>query len=99
MILKLRRSPDTEMLCFGSKDRVFLTMMKGILSLEDKLSMHLPLFLIGVLVRQLLLLVRFNNQFNNQFISHHWMLECRNWMKKKKILSSQHLHRRRKGKP
>ena len=61
MILKLKRFPDTGMLSSRSKNRVFLTIIKEILSLEDKPLMHLPPFLRGVLVRQSLLLARFNN--------------------------------------
>ena len=90
MILKLRRSLDTEMLCFRSKDRVFLTIIKGILSLEDKPSIHLPPFL-EVLGRQSLLLARFNNQFISRYQIHVWKKS-----KTKKILSLQPLHKRRK---
>jgi hypothetical protein len=36
IILKLRRFLDIEILYFRSKNRVFLTIIRGILSLEDK---------------------------------------------------------------
>jgi hypothetical protein len=38
MILKQRRFQDIGTLCFRSKNRVFLTIIRGILSLGDKLS-------------------------------------------------------------